>query len=81
MEAEKVLKLLEKCETQLTSASGAIRAQTATIISSLVKSFPHREKLQPIAHRFIAIFIKLLKDESVDSRARAAEALSHLHTF
>lgn len=76
-----VIAILTACEEKLSNANGSVRAQTATIIGAMVKSFQDRERLNEIAQRFIAIFIKLLHDESTDTRARAGEALSYLHTF
>ena len=78
---ETTLKILTDCEIQLGNTNGAVRAQTATIIAAVVKSFPHRERLKEIAERLIPIFFKLLNDESSDCRARAGEALSYLHNF
>ena len=97
MDYQFVLSLLEKCISSISNSNRYVRGQTATIIGklsiifnrvfimmnlgSIMKSFPKKSDLSVQANAIMPLLIRMLKDESPDNRAKAAEALSFLHSI
>lgn len=50
-------------------------------LGSIMKSFPKKSDLSVQANAIMPLLIRMLKDESPDNRAKAAEALSFLHSI
>ena len=65
----------------LNSTSRQARGQSATIVGAIAKSFPKKEDLYDPVARLIPILKRTLRDEAPENRARAAEALSFVHSI